>query len=258
MILFTKLHGNGNDFILIDEYGREVIPEAEKSAFAKRFCNRRYGVGADGVIFVSRSRQANLRMRIFNSDGSEAEMCGNGLFCVVKYSIEAGHIILGEVQIETLAGDVKSEVRKHAKGVWAKLDMPVSESFSELKLYDFEVFALDVGVPHAVIFVDDLSLPISEIAPKIRFDPVFPMGTNVNFVFVEHGDLKIRTYERGVEDETLSCGTGAVACAVIASRLGKVGDKVNVQTKGGLLRVYINDNVFLEGTAEIVYEGVIR
>ena len=258
MILFTKLHGNGNDFILIDEYDQEVIPEAEKSAFAKIFCNRRCGIGADGVLFVSRSRHANLRMRIFNSDGSEAEMCGNGLFCVVKYSIEAGHIVLGEIKIETLAGDIKSEVRKQAKEIWAKLDMPVSEAFSEFELSDFEVFALDVGVPHAVIFVDDLDLPISEIAPKIRFDPVFPRGTNVNFVLVEHGDLKIRTYERGVEDETLSCGTGVAACAVIANRLGKVGDKVNVQTKGGLMRVCINDNVFLEGTAEIVYGGVIR
>lgn len=258
MILFTKLHGNGNDFILIDEYNREVIPEVDKSAFAKRFCDRRYGIGADGVLFVSRSRHANLRMRIFNSDGSEAEMCGNGLFCVVKYSVEAGHVILGEINIETLAGDVKAEAKKYAGEIWTKLDMPVSESFSELELSDFKVFALDVGVPHAVIFVDDLDLPISEIAPKIRFDPLFPKGTNVNFALVEHGDLNIRTYERGVEDETLSCGTGVAACAVIANRLGKVGNKVKVQTKGGLLRVYINDNVFLEGTAEIAYEGVIR
>ncbi len=258
MILFTKLHGNGNDFILIDEYEGEVVPEAEKSVFAKRFCDRRYGIGADGVLFVSRSRFANLRMRIFNSDGSEAEMCGNGLFCVVKYSVEAGHIILGEIKIETLAGGLTAEVRKDLGEIRIKIDMPISESFSELELAGFKVFSLEVGVPHAVIFVDDLNLPIMDIAPKIRFDPVFPMGANVNFVLVEDDYLRIRTYERGVEAETLSCGTGTVACAFIANRLGKVGDEVNVQTKGGILRVYINDTVFLEGTAEIVYEGVIR
>ena len=258
MILFTKLHGNGNDFILIDEYGREVIPETEKSAFAQRFCDRRCGIGADGILFISRSRRANLRMRIFNPDGSEAEMCGNGLFCVVKYSVEAGHIMLGAIKIETLAGDITVEVRKSLEEIWAKADMPVSEPLLELELAGFKVFALDVGVPHAIIFVDDLDIPVAEIAPKIRFDPVFPRGANVNFVLVEHGCLRIRTYERGVEAETLSCGTGIVACAVIANRLGKVGDEVNVQTKGGLLRVYINDHVFLEGTAEIVYEGVIR
>ncbi|MDD2778010.1 MAG: diaminopimelate epimerase [Methanocellales archaeon] len=258
MILFTKLHGSGNDFILIDEYDGEVVPEAEKSAFAKRFCDRRYGIGADGILFVSRSIFANLRMRIFNSDGSEAEMCGNGLFCVVKYSVGAGHITLGKINIETLAGGMTAEVRKDLGGIWVKVDMPVSEPFLELELAGFKVFTLEVGVPHAVIFVDDLNLPIMDIAPKIRFDPVFPMGTNVDFVLVEEGSLKIRTYERGVEAETLSCGTGTAACAFIANRLGKVGEEVNVQTQGGLLKVYINANVFLEGTAEIVYEGVIR
>ncbi|MBU2617527.1 MAG: diaminopimelate epimerase [Euryarchaeota archaeon] len=256
MILFTKLHGNGNDFVLIDEYEGEVIPE--KSAFAKRFCDRRFGIGADGVLFISRSKHANLRMRIFNPDGSEAEMCGNGVFCVAKYSVEAGHIVLGVIKMETLAGDLRAEVRRELGEVWAKVDMPVSEPFSEKELAGFKVFALNVGVPHAIIFVDDLKIPVAEIAPKIRFDPIFPRGANVNFVLVEHGGLRIRTYERGVEVETLSCGTGAVASAFIANRLGKVGDDVSVQTKGGLLRVYISDHVFLEGTAEIVYEGVIR
>ncbi len=261
MIIFTKLHGNGNDFLLVDEYGQEIIPESRKSTFAERFCARRFGVGADGALFLSRSKHANLRMRIFNPDGSEAEMCGNGIRCVVKYAIDAGYVRLGKVIVETIAGDIGIEARKDTSNrVWIKADMGAPRfEFFEKKLEGHKVSAVNTGVPHAVIFVDNLSISIAQVAPKIRHHPIFPEGANVNFVKVGKNALEIRTYERGVEAETLSCGTGAVASAAVANKLGKVGDIVNVKTKGGMLHASLkNGHVFLEGTAETVYEGIIR
>jgi len=244
MIIFTKLHGNGNDFILIDEYDQEIVPENRKSAFAERFCARHFGIGADGVLFLSKSKHANLRMKIFNPDGSEAEMCGNGIRCVVKYAI-----------------DMKVEARKDTSNrTWVRVDMGVPRfEFLEKELEDCQVSAVNTGVPHAVIFVEDLGVPIAQIAPKIRYHQVFPEGANVNFVKVGEKALEIRTYERGVEAETLSCGTGAAASAAVANKLGKIGDIVNVKTKGGMLHASLKDgHIFMEGTAETVYEGVIR
>lgn len=261
MIIFTKLHGNGNDFILIDEYDQEIIPEGRKSSFAERFCSRRFGVGADGVLFLSKSKHANLRMRIFNPDGSEAEMCGNGIRCVVKYAIDAGYVRLGKVVIEAIAGDMKVEARKDtANQTWVKVDMGVPRfKFFEKELEGRKVSAVNTGVPHAVIFVDDLSVSMAQVAPKIRHHSIFSEGANVNFVKVGKNALEIRTYERGVEAETLSCGTGAAASAAVANKLGKIGDIVSIKTRGGMLHASLkDDHIFMEGTAETVYEGIIR
>jgi len=261
MIIFTKLHGNGNDFILINEYDQEIVPESKKSSFAERFCARRFGVGADGVLFLAKSKHANLRMRIFNPDGSEAEMCGNGIRCVVKYAIDAGYVRQGKVVVETIAGEIEAEARKDtANQTWVKVDMGVPKfEFFEKELEGRKVSAVNTGVPHAVIFVDDLSVPMAQVAPKIRHHPLFPEGANVNFVKVGKNALEIRTYERGVEAETLSCGTGAAASVAVANKLGKIDDVVNVKTKGGILYASLKDgHVFLEGTAETIYEGVIR
>ena len=262
MIMFTKMHGNGNDFILIDEYDREVIPDDKKGDFARRFCGRRFGIGADGVLFLLRSRHANLKMRIFNPDGSEAEMCGNGIRCLVKYAIDAGYIGLGTVTVETAAGDMAVETRGNSENqIWAKVDMGKPRfEFLEKDVAGMKVSAVNIGVPHAVIFPCDIeSLPIMEIAPKIRYNPIFPNGANVNFVKVEGSSIKIRTYERGIEAETLSCGTGAVASAVVANKLGMVGDDVTVKTEGGELCISLEGGrAFMEGKAETVYEGIIR
>ncbi len=288
MIMFTKLHGNGNDFILLDEYDREVIPDDKKGDFAGRFCDRQFGIGADGVLFLLVSRHANLKMRIFNPDGSEAEMCGNGIRCLVKYAIDAGYIGLGTVTVETVAGDMTIKIREGSENqIWAKVDMGEPRfEFLEKDIMGMKVSAVNTGVPHAVIFVPELfrkespkgsllkkgldgkisdfpcdieSLPIMEIAPKIRHNPIFPNGTNVNFVKVEGGSIKIRTYERGIEAETLSCGTGAVASAVVANKLGMVGDDVTVKAKGGELCISLEDGrAFMGGKAETVYEGIIR
>jgi diaminopimelate epimerase len=269
MIYFTKLHGNGNDFILIDEYREEMIPEIEKSSFAIKYCDRRFGIGADGVLYLEVSDSADIGMRIFNADGSEAEMCGNGIRCLVKYALDKGYI-KEAARVETLAG-VLSITSRVADGTWITVNMGMPEfareklpakgtgEFIQVSMHGYEVYAVNTGVPHAVIFVDSLDDTLLDDALKIRRDPVFPKGTNVNFARVDSkNEITVRTYERGVEGETLSCGTGSVACAAVAHKLGKTGDRVKVNTKGGELVITIKDDAaFMEGQAERVFEGTI-
>ncbi len=256
MIKFTKLHGNGNDFILIDEYQNEIIKD--KAEFAATYCDRRFGIGADGVLFLSKSDCADIRMQLFQPDRSEAEMCGNGIRCLARYAIDEGYITgEGSFTIETLAGVLTVD----PDGEWIKVDMGAPEWDGVHEINGYEVNSVNTGVPHAVIFVDNTNIAIDEIAPKIRYAPVFPEGTNVNFVKVDSaGEILIRTYERGVEAETLSCGTGAVASAYVARRLGRTGDRVVVRTSGGSLRIsFAADGVvFMAGGAVRVYEGVVK
>ena len=270
MIHFTKLHGNGNDFILIDEFNKNIIADNEKSAFAIKYCDRRFGIGADGVLYLGGSEKADIRMRIFNSDGTEAEMCGNGVRCLVKFARDRGYI-KDKASVETLAGVLPISSRKDDK-TWIKVNMgrpafdrekiPAigSGGFLNVPLYGFNVSAVNTGVPHAVIFVDTLDDPgLMQKAASIRYDPVFPKGINVNFVLVNSEDeISIRTYERGVEAETLSCGTGSVASAAIARKLGITEKTVKVNTKGGELIITLADDAaFMEGPAERVFEGTI-
>ncbi|GFO96441.1 diaminopimelate epimerase [groundwater metagenome] len=269
MIHFTKLHGNGNDFILIDEYDGEVLSDAEKSAFAAKYCDRRFGIGGDGVLYLEVSDKADIRMRIFNADGTEAEMCGNGIRCLVKYALDMGYI-KGAARVETLAG-VLSINSRIEDATWITVNMGKPEfareklpakgtgEFLLVSMHGYEVSAVNTGVPHAVIIVDSLDDRLIADAPKIRYDPVFPKGTNVNFARVDSKkEITVRTYERGVEGETLSCGTGSVACVAAARRLGKTGDRVKVNTKGGELVITIKDGAaFMEGQAVRVFEGTI-
>jgi diaminopimelate epimerase len=265
-IVFTKLHGNGNDFILVDEMARELVPEPAKKRFALLCCSRNFGIGGDGVLFMSGSDHADLRMRLFQPDGSEAEMCGNGIRCLAKYAWDAGYV--GDAfDVETLAGRISIQVKDMDNSFWARVDMGVPNferqhipaigngEFLKEAILGFEVSAVNTGVPHCVIFVEDLELPIEKFAPQIRHNFVFPEGANVNFA--KAGDsLKIRTFERGIEGETFSCGTGAVASAAVARRLDLVGDEVLVETNGGPLIVSFEGNrAFLEGPASTVYHG---
>ena len=254
MIKFTKLHGNGNDFILIDEYAGEVVPD--KPGFAATYCDRRFGIGADGVLFLTNSDCADIGMRLFQPDQSEAEMCGNGIRCLVRYAIDEGYIT-GASTIETLAGIMEVDLDVE----WIKVNMGTPASGGIEHLEGYEVYSTNTGVPHAIVFVDDSEIAIDEIAPAIRYAPVFPKGANVNFVRVENDhEITIRTYERGVEAETLSCGTGAVASAYISHRIGKTGDRVVVHTAGGCLRISFaaDGEAFMEGTAVRVYGGVVE
>jgi len=266
-LAFTKLQGNGNDFILIDEYERVKVADSLKSSFAIQCCHRNFGIGGDGVLFLSPSTHTDLRMRLFQPDGSEAEMCGNGVRCLAKYAWDAG--MVGQCfEVETLAGIIPIKVRDIGGDFWVRVDMGVpcfdragipalgEGEFLNESLEGFEVSAVNTGVPHSVVFIDDLmNLPIDEVAPHIRRSSLFPEGSNVNFVRIGN-TFQVRTFERGVEGETLSCGTGSVASAAVARKMGMVGDEVFVETRGGpLLIIFQDDRAYMDGPAATVYAG---
>lgn len=268
-LYFTKLQGNGNDFILIDEFECVVIPDEMKAEFATLYCDRRYGIGGDGVLYLAKSDTADLRMRLFQPDGSEAEMCGNGIRCFAKYAIDMAYMNKTGT-VETLAGviGVDSEYRKDSfvakvtmpDAKFSRKDIPATGEGDYLEeIGGFDVYAVNTGVPHTVIFVDDIdAVEIEETAPPIRRHTSFPQGANVNFVTVTGDDsIRIRTFERGIEGETLSCGTGATASAAVAHKLGRVGDTVNVDTPGGPLIIHLGDRITLEGPATTVFLGEI-
>ncbi len=263
---FKKMHGSGNDFILIDNRHGAVRP-LDVAPLARKLCRRRTGVGADGLILIEESKEADFRWRFHNADGSEAEMCGNGGRCAARFAFLTG-ICGPEMTFETLAGPIRAEVKEKR----VKLELPRPKDLSldmELELHGrtWKISSINTGVPHGVIFVDDLdSVPVFDLGRLVRHHERFaPAGTNVNFVHVENeGRISIRTYERGVEDETLACGTGSVASAIIAAIKGMVASPVVVKTWGGEeLKVYFElrgetvTEVFLEGGAVVVYSGLL-
>ncbi len=273
-IEFTKMHGNGNDFVLIDEFFGEIVPEDLKPKLVKAVCDRRFGVGADGLIFIQQSNNADARFHFFNSDGSMAEMCGNGIRCFSRYVVESGYAHK-KLKVETLAGTKELEVRTEKGAYWVKVDMgeplfasnkiPAKDTGKDVWKEAFningetlDVFAVNTGVPHAIVFKDDLSGDITPVAREIRYSSLFPNGANVNFVKINsEDDITIRTYERGVEDETLSCGTGSVAAAVMAHKLGLVSNSVRVRTEGGLLVIDIGERTYMTGSAIRAFDGTI-
>jgi len=240
-----------------------------KPGFARSYCDRRFGIGADGVLFLSRSNFADLKMRLFQPDESEAPMCGNGIRCFVKHAFDAG-IVEKACTVETRAGVIGVELGYVDDTFMATIGMPEprfsradipASGDGEYKetIQGYQVFAVNTGVPHAVLFSDDLdSFPLGEIGPLIRHHATFPEGANVNVVAREGADLlRIRTFERGVEDETLSCGTGATASAAVAHHLGYTGNNVRVETSGGPLLITLGEKTLMEGPAETVYRGSI-
>jgi diaminopimelate epimerase len=263
-IPFYKMHGGGNDFVLID-HREGFIPEAEQPGFARRVCHRQLGVGADGLILMENSPTADFRWRFYNADGSEPEMCGNGGRCAARFAVLHG-LAPANLSFETLAGIIRAEVKgRRVKLLMAgvgelRLDQTIPLAGLELKGH-----FMKVGVPHVAVPVNDLEeTPVTDWGRAVRFHPMFaPAGTNVNFVHYDGPhDLQIRTYERGVEDETLACGTGAVAAALVAARLGQVSSPVMVHTRGGeVLTVYFTPQgeafteVFMEGEALVAYQG---
>jgi diaminopimelate epimerase len=258
------MHGGGNDFVLMD-HREGFIPDAEQPGFARRVCHRQLGAGADGMILIETSPTADFRWRFYNADGSEPEMCGNGGRCAARYAVLKG-IAPATLTFETLAGTIEAEVKdRRVKLLMAgvgELRTDQSISLEETVLWGHFI---RVGVPHVAVPVVDLEgTPITNWGREVRFHPLFaPAGTNVNFIRVEGPQtLRIRTYERGVEDETLACGTGAVASALISARLGQVVSPVTVHTRGGeALTVYFTPDgeaftqVFLEGDALVSYQG---
>jgi diaminopimelate epimerase len=263
-IPFMKMSGSGNDFILID-HREPFLKEDGLKDFIRKACRRRISVGADGLILIERSQKADFKWRFYNADGSEAEMCGNGGRCVARFAYFKG-IAGPSLKFETLAGILSAWV--DGKRVKLEMTKPFGLKLDETLLIDGKKQAfssINTGVPHAVLFVEDLEgVDIVPIGRAIRFHSHFsPNGTNVNFIRLEKGSqLSIRTYERGVEDETLACGTGAVASALIAAFKGFVKSPVSIKTRGGeVLTVHFEieakevKKVFFEGDVHIIYEA---
>ena len=260
-IPFYKMSGSGNDFIIIDNR-EKIIREKGLTSFIKVVCARKYSVGANGLILIEPSKVSDFKWRFFNSDGSIADMCGNGARCVSRYAFVKG-ISTNEVKFETTRGIIEAEVKENK----VKLKMPdPTNLYLNCEIKDSPNLSfIDTGVPHAVVTVDDIeNAPVVKLGKKIRFHDAFmPEGTNVNFMqFTDKKGLSIRTYERGVEDETLACGTGAIACALIGASIKKIDSPINVLTWGGeTLIIYFDKNetefknIYLEGDARIIYDG---
>jgi diaminopimelate epimerase len=259
---FYKMTGGGNDFILIDNREGKVNADALRPSIPL-LCRHKLSVGADGLIVLERSDKAHFRWRFFNADGSEAEMCGNGGRCAARLAHLVG-MAPADLTFETLAGIIRAQV----KGKIVKLTLPPPSDIRlgiSLPVGDEEVSVdfINTGVPHAVLFAPDLqAIDVVGLGRQLRHHEAFrPAGTNVDFIRVENGVVTLRTYERGVEDETLACGTGAVAAAVIAGLRGMAESPTTVITRGGeRLTIYYEggakmQEVSLEGEVRLIYRG---
>jgi len=254
-IKFTKMVASGNDFVVLDKQ-----PAGNLCALTRALCDRKFGVGADGLLLISKVKNADFRMRIINADGSEAEMCGNGARCAALFSGKKKAKMLtlaGLINTRVYASQVKIQLTD-PKAI--KLDIPLKVNGRLIK-----VNFINTGVPHIVVFVDALDrMDVDSIGRLIRWHIKFaPAGTNVNFVEVKENNLiRVRTYERGVEGETLACGTGSTASALIFALKNNLKYMVKVKTQSGdVLKIYFNKeeakfkDVWLEGSARIVYKG---
>lgn len=269
------MHGIGNDFIVIDNRSSGLVKLPKLS---KRLCDRRFGVGADQLLLLEKSKKADFKMRIFNADGSEVEMCGNGIRCLAKYIWDRKLSRAGKdgasLLIETPAGTIVP--KKSGDHVEVDMGEPVLEGKDipvaiqgtvinhPLKLLKntFKITCVSMGNPHAVIVVNDVgSVPLSVWGPAIETHTLFPEKTNVEFIrIINSRNIKMRVWERGA-GETLACGTGASAAGVASVLLGLTNRKVNVHLPGGKLLIKWNskdNHVYMTGPAESVYEGVIE
>jgi diaminopimelate epimerase len=278
---FIKMHGLGNDFILIDCINKSFGDSSFLSYLAKKLCDRNFGIGADGLILILPSSKADLRMRIFNYDGSEAQMCGNGIRCFAKYAYENKLVLKNKFTVETLAGIITPELifqdLKNKKVLRIKVDMGipklrrreipmigedtptvVGERLKINSEQTFKITCVSMGNPHCITFVDDVqSIPVDKIGPKIENHSLFPEKTNAEFIqVINNKELNFRVWERGV-GETLACGTGACA-ALVASVLNKKTDReATIHLPGGDLDIRWADDehIYMTGPAELVFKG---
>jgi len=272
-IPFVKMHGCGNDFILIDS---EYLESTNIINLSKKLCDRHFGIGADGVIIAYESNNYDFKMRIINSDGSEPEMCGNGIRCFAHYLRLTNKTNKENLEIETLAGIIKpSFVKYDEKTSLIKVNMgkpifdpkviPVNnfqeKIISEKYFFDdteFTINCISMGNPHCVIFLDNLdNLDFYYWGPKIESDSLFPKKTNVEFAkVIDNENIKVKVWERGA-GETLACGTGACA-TLVASNLNKLTkNKANIHLPGGTLNIEWNENVYMTGSSELVFSGYL-
>jgi len=260
IVKFYKYSGSGNDFIFFNNMSSELSLDESKIT---KLCHRRSGVGADGVVLISESRRHDYKLRIFNSDGSEAEMCGNASRCSIHFADNILGIKKKEFIFETMNGVYsgsivsKDEVRIQMTELFDEDSIDISD------LGGLNTRFLNTGVPHAVIEVGSLSeVKFNQIAPIIRSDKRFgAAGTNVDFFEVidnEKQHIKLRVFERGVEDETLCCGTGIMATAISCSRFYNWFGEIKVETKGGALIAIVDElykNLYFQGEVDLVFAG---
>ncbi len=262
MLAFTKMNGAGNDFVLFDNRDGAI---RLSPAVIEKICDRHRGIGADGVLLLEKpsNGHASFRMRYYNSDGGEAEMCGNGARCFARFANRiAGPV--DEVLFETMAGVIRASFT----GDSVRLIMSAPRNLLlNRALGDLQVHSVDTGVPHAVVFVDDVEqVDVPRLGAHIRRHALFaPAGTNVNFIQQEGPQsVAVRTFERGVEAETLACGTGVVASALIFHKVTGAASPIRVRVRGGdSLEVGFEErdgafeNVTLTGPADFVFDGSI-
>jgi diaminopimelate epimerase len=272
---FTKMHGLGNDFILID-CREEACPSENEDlqGFSRRLCNRRFGIGADQILLLDRSSKADFLMRIMNADGSEVEMCGNGIRCLAKYIWDRKLSGKSVLEIETLAGIIRPE----RSGDMVKVDMgepvfdpekipvnisipgPIVDYPLQIADREFKIICVSMGNPHAIVFIDDVSdFPVAYYGPMIETHSIFPRKTNVEFIQVlNSAEIRMRVWERG-SGETLACGTGASAAAVASALKGFTGTAVTVHLLGGDLNIEqaTNKHIYMTGPAVQVFEGIV-
>ena len=263
-IYFYKMSGSGNDFVIIDNR-EKIIDENALTQFITRVCRRKMSVGADGFILIEPSQKVDFKWRFFNSDGSLAEMCGNGARCAARFAHLNG-IAGPKLSFETAAGIISAQVKDDR--VKVKMPNPADLRLDytiELENGPLVVSSVNTGVPHVVILCDHIeNIDVLGLGREIRYHPDFaPAGTNVNFICLQDtGDIAIRTYERGVEDETLACGTGSMAAALVAAYKSEMQSPIHVMTRSGeYLNIYFPENtdrmkdIYMEGDARVIYAG---
>ncbi|MGC2063553.1 MAG: diaminopimelate epimerase [Thermodesulfovibrionales bacterium] len=280
-IAFTKMHGIGNDFIVIDcrdkilnsRLSGRNSQTSDLSALSRRLCDRRFGIGADQILLLEASATADFAMKIFNADGSEVEMCGNGIRCLAKYIWDRGLSEKAILAIETPAGIIRPEragemVRVdmgepvlEGRMIPAALDGRITDMALRADDREFKITCVSMGNPHAVIVVDDVdAFDVHRYGPVIEQHPFFPKRVNVEFIQVLGPEsIRMRVWERG-SGETLACGTGASAVGVAANILGLTEKKTTVHLRGGdlLIEWAGNNHVYMTGPAVDVFEGLVR
>lgn len=278
MINFTKMHGAGNDYIYIDCFEQQID---DPGALSRRLSDRHFGVGGDGVILVCPSDVADAKMRMFNADGSEGRMCGNGIRCVGKFVYEKRGVKKPVLTIETLAG-IKTLKMNAEDGEVSSITvdmqapglnpdsiptvLPGENVIDRPIIIDgvtYNITCVSMGSPHAVIFCDEdvRTLELEKIGPKFEKNPIFPEGVNTEFInIIDKNTLRMRVWERG-SGETLACGTGACASVVAATLNGycEKNQQVKVVLLGGELTIeYTDETVFMTGGAEFVFDGTVK
>ena len=272
---FTKMHGLGNDYVYVDCFSQQV---KDPVALAKAISDRHFGVGSDGLILILPSSSAGVRMRMFNADGSEGQMCGNGIRCVAKFSYDHGLARQNPMRVETLAGIKTIELTLGADGRVASATVDMGEpilvppaipvNIPQKRVVDvpiragkiaFTMTCVSMGNPHAVMYVDQVaSVPLEQVGPELENSPLFPQRVNAHFVQVHsRGEVTLRTWERG-SGVTLACGTGASAVCVAGVLTGKTDRQLLAHLPGGDLRLQWrqdNNHVYMTGPATEVFTG---